>query len=394
MNRIYKTIQTSFYAALAVIIFASGFLAVPHQASAALLYTQAANQVVYVGDTFVVEWYLDTQDQVVNSMSLNLTYSADKLDVVEVTPGNSSIDLWVKTPEVDQSAGTIKMIGGISSGIKDAHLAIFRAVFKPKETGDAKISIAKDSELLLADGQGTPTHLVFNEVNFRINPAEAKPAGISSQTHPEQDSWSKDRNVQIKVQTKPGEEYSYSFSSNIELYPDENADDVSQNLNFNDLPDGIYYFKLNSRTGKGNWTEAGVYRIKIDGTPPQDFTPQIGKDPSVFDGRAFVTFNTTDNVSGISHYEVKSGLFGTWQRVDQGYYKLPGLVLGDTIEVKVVDEAGNERITKVQVDKNMLNSVFSRPIFWVIMILSLIAVIWIIRHYFRLLKKYKVSDKL
>jgi hypothetical protein len=34
-----------------------------HRASAAVLYSQAANQDTYEGQTFVVDWYLDTENQ-------------------------------------------------------------------------------------------------------------------------------------------------------------------------------------------------------------------------------------------------------------------------------------------------------------------------------------------
>jgi hypothetical protein len=377
-----------------VLFLSAKFLALsPDTVSAALLYTGAANQVVYVDQTFVVEWYFDTQGKDINSLSLTLTYSKNKLEVVETSAGNSALDLWVKTPSFDNSKGEIKLVGGISGGVNDRKLSIFRATFKPLETGNAKISLAKDSDALIADGLGTSAGIIFNEVNFAINPKEAKPALISSPTHPDQDVWYKNNEINIKVDPKAGEQYSYSFSSNLELFPDPNPDDLSKPIIFHQVPDGIYYFKLNSKLGPSDWQEAGVYRVQIDSTPPKEFTPSIAKDPAVFEGNPFVTFNTTDNISGIAYYEVKSGLLGGWKRTDDMFFKLPGLVLGDKIEVRVVDAAGNERITQVKVDKEMVNSVFSKPIFWVIIILSLIAIQQLIKLYLKLLKKYKVNDK-
>lgn len=377
---------------LAILLF-TGFALTPQRSEAALLYTGAANQVVYAGETFVVEWYLDTQDKEVNSMSLVLTYAKEKLEVVDVSAGNSALDLWVKAPEFNNDQGMIKLIGGVSAGLKNNKISLFRATFRPLETGDAKLSLGSESEVLLADGRGTSAGIIFNEVNFRINPAEAKPAQISSATHPNPDSWYKGGGVEINIQPKPGEQYSYTFSSNLEIFPDPNPDDVSRSLNFKNVEDGIYYFKLNSRQGPSEWQEAGVFRVKIDSTPPREFTPSIGQDPAVFDGQAFVSFTASDSVSGVSHYEVKSSIFSGWQKTDNTYYKLPGLVLGDTIEVKVVDAAGNERITTIQVDKSVVNSVFSNPIFWVIIIISLLLLLFLVKQYLKLLKKYKINDK-
>jgi hypothetical protein len=375
-----------------IFLFAA-LTAVPDRADAALLYTGAANQVVYDGETFIVEWYLDTQGKNINSMSLALAYSKDKLEVVEVSGGNSALDLWVKTPEFDNQRGIIKLIGGVSGGLNDRKLPIFRATFKPIQTGDAKISLGTDSEVLAADGLGSSAGIIFNEVTFRINPADAKPAQISSDTHPDPDFWYKENDVEIVIQTKPDEEYSYTFSSNLEIFPDPNPDDVSHPIDFNGLNDGIYYFKLNSRLGPSDWQEAGVFRVQVDTTPPREFTPTITKDAAVFDGEAFIAFNTSDSVSGISHYEIRSSFLSGWQKTDDTYYKLPGLVLGDTIEVKVVDIAGNERIIKVQLDNRTVGSMFYNPIFWVIIILSLFAVGLLIWQYARLLNKYKINDK-
>jgi hypothetical protein len=370
------------------------FLLLPKEpASAAMLYTGSANQVVYLGETFVVEWYLDSQGKSINSMDLNMTFSADKLEVVEVNEGNSVIDLWVKTPTHDNNSGKIKLVGGVSGGVNEDKLNIFRATFRPKDIGKAIISLEKNSDVLLADGQGTSAGLVFNEVSFTINPLEAKPAQISSSTHPDQDAWYKNQNATLKIGPKEGELYSYSFSSNLEIFPDDNLDDVTQPIHFQNLQDGIYYFKLNSKTGTGNWQEAGVYRVKIDTTPPREFTPSIGQDQSVFEGQPFISYSTTDSVSGIDHYEVKSNFFSGWQKTDDSYFKLPGLVLGDTVEVKVVDSAGNERIAEVKVDKSISNSVLSNLKFWGIMILSLAILGLLVWYYFKLLKKYKVNDK-
>jgi len=365
---------------------------VPRAAQAAMLYTGSASQVVYVGETFVVEWYLDTQGQVINSMDLRLTFSSDKLEAVEAAAGNSAIDLWVKSPEFDNGQGTMSLIGGVASGVSDSKLNLFRATFRPKETGNARISLAQDSTLLLSDGAGTPAPLVFNEVSFTVNPAEAKPAGVSSSSHPDQEAWYREKEAVITVAPKAGEEYSYSFSSNLEIFPDQNPDDVTQPIKFLGLEDGIYYFKLSSRQGPSQWQEAAVFRVKIDGTPPREFAPAIGQDAAVFEGQPFVSFNSTDSVSGVAYYEVKSGILGKWSKADDGYFKLPGLVLGDTVEVKVVDLAGNERIQSVKVDKSTLNSVFSNPITWVIMIVSFAILLWLVWHYFKLLKKYKVND--
>jgi hypothetical protein len=381
--------------ALIAIFICAAALILPGQARAALLYTGAGNQVAYVGRSFIVEWFLDTQGRSVNTLDLVLTYSPDLLEAVDAGPANSALDLWVRPPSFDNSAGEIRMTGGISSGAASNKLAVFRATFRPKAAGQAKISMKTDSRVLLADGQGTAVPLSFNEVNFTVNAAEAMPASISSESHPDQDAWYREHTAILKVSPKPGEAYSYSFSSNLEVFPDPNPDDVTSAITFKDLPDGIYYFKLNSKAaGASNaWQEAGVYRVQIDSTPPREFKPVVAKDPSIFDGHAFVSFNTVDSVSGVQYYEVKTSPFSGWQRTDGTYYKLPGIVLGDTIEVRSVDAAGNEQVSRIEVDQTVAKSAFSGWFSWAIIVVSALLAAWLVWRYFRLLKKYKINAK-
>lgn len=44
-----------------------------------------------------------------------------------------------------------------------------------------------------------------------------------------------------------------------------------------------------------------------DKTPPEPFEVYLGQETSVFDGKKFLSFSTTDAQSGISHYEVREG---------------------------------------------------------------------------------------
>ncbi len=356
---------------------------------AAILYTSTANQVVFDQATFITEWYLDTQDDEINSVALNLTFTPETLEVLNVTPADTGIDLWIKNPEEDNERGTISLIGGISSGVKDAKVPLFRAVIKPKQVGKGKISMDTSSAVLKNDGLGTPATLVFNEISFNINPADARPALVGSPTHPQQDEWSKNNKVIIQVMPKPGEQYSYSFSSNIEMIPGDLPSDVANSLTFDNLADGIYYFKLNSKAAAGNWQEAAVYRVMIDSTPPQPINAAVASDPSVFDGKPFVSFTGKDQTSGISHYEVRFGV-GPWQKTNDTVLRVPGLVLGNKVEIKIVDQAGNEEVTKVALPKAQstpFSNWFFSIIIIVVLLLTALAVFWCKK----LITKYRIK---
>jgi hypothetical protein len=276
-------------------------------------------------------------------------------------PAVRFLNLWIKNPIADNQKGTIKLTGGITSGIKSAKVPIFHTVFRAKASGTAFINLDTSSQILLNDGRGSTAQLKFKNEAFNIYPKDFIPARISSRSHPDSNAWYTNRDVFINFEAKKGTQYSYSFSSNIELVPDNIALDVPAEIAYPGRPDGIYYFKLNSKKGTDNWQEAGIYRVQIDTTPPEEFIPEIGTDPSMFDARSFISFSTVDKTSGISHYKIKLGAFNTQNSVNSPYV-LPKFMIGKTLEVTAFDNAGNQRTEKINYDKG-----FSLALFYIIL---------------------------
>ncbi len=99
--------------------------------------------------------------------------------------------------------------------------------------------------------------------------------------------------------------------------------------------------------GRGTAAEVGVMKevvlVKdemevVDNEPPLLFTPMITSDESVFAGKRFVVFSTTDKESGVVRYEVKVGE-GEFVEATSPFL-LPGE--GEVV-VKAIDGAGNVR---------------------------------------------------
>lgn len=99
-----------------------------------------------------------------------------------------------------------------------------------------------------------------------------------------------------------------------------------------------------------------------DPDAPESFTPQIAKDPNLFDGQWFLIFATQDKGSGIGRYEVREqrrwGLFtfefGIWPAkwvTAQSPYVLDDQALKSFVYVKAQDRAGNERVVMVPPQK-------------------------------------------
>lgn len=90
-----------------------------------------------------------------------------------------------------------------------------------------------------------------------------------------------------------------------------------------------------------------------DTQAPSPFLPQIASDPLIFNGKYFLSFATTDQNSGINHYEVLEVPTGSgsakssgWQ-VAQSPYLLKDQTLSSNIYVRAVDNAGNFRMVEV-----------------------------------------------
>jgi len=84
--------------------------------------------------------------------------------------------------------------------------------------------------------------------------------------------------------------------------------------------------------------------LSEDKTPPEPFGILVLKDPQIFEGKYFITFNTQDKQTGIDHYEVKEGN-RNW-KIAESPYLLENQKLQSIIKVKAVDKAGNERIVE------------------------------------------------
>ena len=85
--------------------------------------------------------------------------------------------------------------------------------------------------------------------------------------------------------------------------------------------------------------------LEEDKNPPEPFEINIGSNPSMFGGKYFVSFFTTDKESGVDHYEIREG-DGILIKTESPYL-LKDQDLRSVITVKTVDKAGNERIVEL-----------------------------------------------
>jgi len=143
-------------------------------------------------------------------------------------------------------------------------------------------------------------------------------------------------------------------------------------------------------------SETPEFLPPYDKEAPEPFTPEIAKNPNIFDGKWFLVFNTQDKGAGIDHYEVMERReyriqnlgfrTGEW-KIEESPYLLKDQRLKSYIYVKAVDKSGNERIAELP-PQNPLEW-YENYLIWVIIIAGGIVgyIIW------RILWKKKITHQ-
>ncbi len=121
---------------------------------------------------------------------------------------------------------------------------------------------------------------------------------------------------------------------------------------------------------KDEWLQ----ELKEDVIPPESFEIEIGQDPSLFEGKYFLIFSTTDKQTGIDYYEVKEG-GKEWTRAESPYL-LKDQKLKTIIKLSAVEKAGNERIVLTGPSRPPKKITWQEILFWIVLALVIGGVIW------------------
>lgn len=290
---------------------------------AALLYLDPGEATLYRGDTVTIGLRIDTDEgECINTVDTVIKYDPS-IRAVDVSKGQSILNLWVEDPKIDEENHTITLAGGLPGGYcgriaGDPSLTniIAELVFRSPglsigggEDPQANIWIDGSSQVLLHDGLGTPSALRTEGAVLTLLPS----AGGTTD-----DSWST--------------------------------------------------------------------LVSDDDTPPADFVITLSRDEYAFSGRYFISFNSQDKQSGIDHYEVMEepiedlyafkwgGVDAPWV-VAESPYVLEDQTLNRTIRVKAIDKAGNETISVLVPDEALRSLSRDRILTWIVVSVVLIIVL-------------------
>lgn len=289
---------------LAFAIFTLAFAGIYLRAEAATFYISKPEGSLNVGNIFSVSFYLNTEGESINAIEANLTFPADKLQLVSPTSGQSVISFWTKQPEYDNHYGKISFEGGIPSGIESKSALISVLTFRVRSVGTASIGFGEGNKALRADGTGANALTKTLSTDFNLNlPPPAGPR-VTSPTHPDQVKWYESDRAIFEWEKSGDDAFSYSLTDKPTDIPDDSPENSSGNAVYENLPSGTHYFHIRARKN-GNWGGTTHFAINIDKEIPAEFKIKILPAEVTISKNPVIIFGTTARFSGVDHYEYR-----------------------------------------------------------------------------------------
>jgi len=319
------------------------------QAAEASLFFSPSDGAYQIGSTFLVEVKVNSDGASINAAQSKVLFPREILEVRSISKTSSIFTLWPEEPTFSNSKGEISFKGGIPAPGFTGIDNILTINFRAKKAGPAKVSFS-EAEVLAADGRGTNILKLTPETIFSITETYPEvnrvpdPPEISSPTHHKENLWYNNSNPEFQWTISPDIiGINYKFDQNPFSLPGAIKKDVESSKNFEQIKNGVWYFHLRVQNKIG-WSDSSHYKIQIDTVPPNPFEVTVDNQGDPTNPRPFLYFETQDDLSGVSHYEIKIGQGNTFSlvRAETNPFHLPYQAPGSyDILVKAIDQAGN-----------------------------------------------------
>jgi hypothetical protein len=276
------------------------------------------------------------------------------------------------------------LAGVIPQGIITDSGLITTLTFRAVSTGQTNVIISDQSKVLANDGIGTQVQTTFDRGTYTILPVPPQGVTVFSETHPFQDTWYNNRNPVIAWNNDSGNtNFSFVLDNKPFTVPDNVSDATDTATSYQNLGDGIWYFHIKAEKN-GIWGATTHFMLRIDGTSPAAFTPTVEMVTSESSTRAFISFFTTDELSGLDHYEV-GVLNGNASPSDSPLfvqadspYQISLPVSGSTrVTVRAFDRAGNTIDESITLSTPL--GIFN---FFIQNWIALLLLLFLLAHYF------------
>jgi len=341
------------------------------EAQGASLYLSPQTGTFFVGSTFDVSIFVNTERNDVNAVKVDLKFDQRKLQIASPTAGRSFIAVWISQPTFSNVEGTATFRGGVPSpGINTSSGLVSTITFRAINSGETAVSILDSSQVLLDDGKGTNILSSVGRGVYKISIPPPEGPKVFSPTHPDQNKWYSNNSPTLSWETEEMvTDFSYSLDDSFYGVPDNISEGDYTSVSYTGLEDGIWYFHVKAKKGDA-WGGITHYILLIDTVPPAVFTisfePAL-RSPVMTSKEPIVSFITTDSLSGLSHYELKLvDLTETPRKKETGFfvevsspYQLPALVTGEyEVIVRAFDQAMNRQDSSKKIEVIPIEKIF------------------------------------
>lgn len=368
-NNFYKFI------ALSVVVVAFIF---PLRGDAASINLSLTDNTIDVGGQFAVDIHVDSEGASINAAKAVLKFVPDILEVVNIDKTESIFNFWLEEPAFSNSTGEISFIGGSISGYSGKALDVLRVIFRVKKSGTASLTLT-EAAITAADGSGKNVLSTVKNTQVigisLIPPEEGASSTPPPVTLPEVQTVPPPKQI-VRAPT-PARNLPIASNLDIPMYPDgdrwyniispflakwnlpDDITDVATAVNkspstnpvateglfdnkfFSALDNGIWYLHVRLKNALG-WGKTAHRQISIDAIPPTTIEIEVADGSPTENPKPTITFKSNDQLSGLSHYYVKSDIGGTVETKANSYTFEKALAPGKhLIIVGAADNAGN-----------------------------------------------------
>jgi hypothetical protein len=359
--------MSSFFKIKTIIFLLAVFLLAPFFLEAATLELALEKDIASAQDDVTVLITINSEDQEVNTAQATISFPANLLEITEVDRAGSIFSFWLEEPVYDNSQGTIRFVGGSTSGFSGSSLRLMKVSFRVKGSGSGRLSVT-DGAITASDGTGSnvyttakgldiniPTTSEFQAVKLERIDREATIAkelpsrlGIDIPFYPDSEEWN-NRSASFQAKWKISSDTSQAavaVDDKPNTVPKASAEALTGSKIFPALADGVWYLHLRLANNIG-WSPTLHYRIAVDTTPPTPF--EIISDEGFETGNPTPTINflSSDLTSGMDNYIIRlDGEVATTTSLTSYQFEpiLPGT---HQLIVAAVDKAGNATSQKV-----------------------------------------------
>ena len=213
---------------------------------------------------------------------------------------------------IDNKTGKVFWGGFTLDALKKNSGSFAKITFSAKQAGEATVAIDPESKMI---SNGEEKINIKKLGSVKVEVVEAKSADpnlsvitVNSSTHLEESEWYPNNSVKVEwVELKGDSEitgYYYSFDETSNSDPTTSVSATQTTTTFDEVKDGTHFFHIKGVQKDGKTVKTVHRQFKVDATKPNPVTLTVSTDQLIEGESLWLTFATTDEMSGVIQYQV------------------------------------------------------------------------------------------